>query len=67
MKKFEPLSKDFPHFLIGGDYNPEQWLDYPQILADDMNLMTHSSTGTQPKIAAWIGPLIGPAPAMEAN
>lgn len=39
MKKFEPLSKDFPHFLIGGDYNPEQWLDYPQILEDDMTLM----------------------------
>ena len=28
-------------------------------------MRTHSSTGTQPKTAAWIGPLIGPAPAME--
>ena len=26
-----------------------------------------SSTGSQPKIAAWMGPLIGPAPAMDAN
>ena len=26
-----------------------------------------SSTGSHPKIAAWIGPLIGPAPAMDAN
>lgn len=43
MKKFEPLSKDFPHFLIGGDYNPEQWLDYPRILADDMNLMKEAN------------------------
>ena len=30
-------------------------------------IRTHSSTGTQPKTAAWIGPLMGPAPAMDAN
>ena len=28
-------------------------------------MSTHSSTGTQPNTAAWIGPLIGPAPAMD--
>ncbi|MBQ8432228.1 MAG: beta-galactosidase [Clostridia bacterium] len=39
MKKFSPLSKDFPHLLLGGDYNPEQWLDSPEILAADMELM----------------------------
>ena len=27
----------------------------------------HSSTGIQPKKAALIGPVIGPAPAMEAK
>ena len=27
----------------------------------------HKSTGSHPKIAAWIGPLIGPAPAIDAN
>ena len=27
----------------------------------------HNRTGSQPKIAAWIGPLMGPAPAMDAN
>ena len=26
-----------------------------------------SKTGNHPKIAAWIGPLIGPAPAIDAN
>ena len=26
---------------------------------------THRSTGTQPKMAAWMGPLMGPAPAMD--
>ena len=28
-------------------------------------MSTHSTTGTQPKTAAWMGPLMGPAPAME--
>lgn len=28
-------------------------------------MSTHRSTGTQPKMAAWMGPLMGPAPAMD--
>ncbi len=39
MKKFSPLSKDFPHFLIGGDYSPEQWTCEDGILARDMELL----------------------------
>lgn len=26
-------------FLFGGDYNPDQWKDYPEILKEDMRLM----------------------------
>lgn len=29
----------FPHFLHGGDYNPDQWLDRPDILDRDVELM----------------------------
>ncbi len=29
----------FPHFLHGGDYNPDQWLDYPDVLERDVALM----------------------------
>ena len=29
----------FEHFLHGGDYNPEQWLDRPDILEKDAALM----------------------------
>lgn len=29
----------FPHFLHGGDYNPDQWLDRPDILDKDVELM----------------------------
>ena len=27
------------HFMHGGDYNPEQWLDRPDILEEDIRLM----------------------------
>ncbi len=33
------INDSFPHFLHGGDYNPDQWQDYPEILEEDMRLM----------------------------
>lgn len=33
------IREDYPHFLHGADYNPEQWKDYPDILEEDMRLM----------------------------
>lgn len=39
MKKYPPISSKCPHLLHGGDYNPDQWLDQPQILQEDMRLM----------------------------
>ena len=37
--RFGPINKKCPHFLHGGDYNPEQWLQTPEILQDDIRLM----------------------------
>ena len=34
-----PLTPKFPHLLHGGDYNPDQWLDRPDILEEDVRLM----------------------------
>ena len=34
-----PLTPKFPKLLHGGDYNPEQWLRYPEILKQDVELM----------------------------
>jgi len=34
----EPIKK-FTKMLHGGDYNPDQWLDYPEILIQDIELM----------------------------
>lgn len=33
------LTPQFPHLLHGGDYNPDQWLDEPDILEKDIYLM----------------------------
>jgi beta-galactosidase len=29
----------YRHYLHGGDYNPEQWLDRPDILEADVQMM----------------------------
>lgn len=39
LKKFELIDKSFPHILHGGDYNPEQWIETPEIWNEDMRLM----------------------------
>ena len=33
------LTPRYPHMLHGGDYNPDQWLDRPDILEADIRLM----------------------------
>lgn len=38
-KKFAPISEKIPKLLHGADYNPEQWLEYPEILKEDIRLM----------------------------
>jgi beta-galactosidase len=39
MSKYPPIKGTFPHFLHGGDYNPDQWKDTPEIWDEDMRLM----------------------------
>ena len=40
--------------LHGGDYNPDQWLDYPEVLAQDLELMKESNVNTMTVgIFAW--------------
>ncbi len=33
------INPAYPHMLHGGDYNPDQWQDYPEVLSEDMRLM----------------------------
>ncbi|MBQ9783591.1 MAG: beta-galactosidase [Clostridia bacterium] len=37
MKQY--INEKFPHFIHGGDYNPEQWIDTKEIWDEDMRLM----------------------------
>ena len=41
-KKFTGFGK----MIYGGDYNPEQWLDYPEILAQDVEAMKQAHINT---------------------
>ncbi len=43
MKKYTPICANFPHFLHGGDYNPEQWIQTPEIWETDMKLMKEAN------------------------
>jgi len=38
LEKFPRYGQE-KRLLHGGDYNPDQWLKYPQVLADDLELM----------------------------
>ena len=55
MSKHEKTQLTSANFMLhGGDYNPDQWLDRPDILADDLKLMKHAHTNTfSVGIFAW--------------
>ena len=38
-KRFPPAAPRVPHMVHGGDYNPDQWLDCPEVLEDDIRLL----------------------------
>jgi beta-galactosidase len=38
-RKFPLIDEKLPHFLHGGDYNPDQWRAAPQVWQEDLRLM----------------------------
>ncbi|MBM4164441.1 MAG: beta-galactosidase [Lentisphaerae bacterium] len=38
-KQWKPVIPGFDHLLHGGDYNPDQWLHEPQVIAEDFRMM----------------------------
>jgi len=38
-RRYEPISPKLPHFIHGGDYNPEQWVKAPDVWREDVRLM----------------------------
>ncbi|HMP76712.1 MAG TPA: beta-galactosidase [Kiritimatiellia bacterium] len=37
--RFPPINGKCPHMIHGADYNPDQWLNYPDVLEEDLRLM----------------------------
>ena len=37
--RYPPINPACPHMLHGGDYNPDQWIDTPEVWDRDMRLM----------------------------
>ncbi len=54
-KRFAPIVPRFPHMLHGADYNPDQWLDRPEILDADTALMEKAGCNAfSIGIFAWV-------------
>ena len=45
-EKKNPIVPGFSHILHGGDYNPEQWIETPEIWQEDMRLMKLANFNT---------------------
>src|SRR5512146_629978 len=52
--RYQPILPTFPRLLHGGDYNPDQWQKYPEVLEEDLRLMDLSGCNTfSVGIFAW--------------
>ncbi|WP_270165847.1 beta-galactosidase [Paenibacillus sp. SYP-B4298] len=45
-RRWNPVHPNVTGMLHGGDYNPDQWLDYPHIIDEDFRLMKLASANT---------------------
>lgn len=55
IKKYPPLFDKAPVMLHGADYNPEQWLKYPEVLEEDIRLMKKSHSNVMSVgIFSWV-------------
>lgn len=53
--KYPPINPKFPHFLHGGDYNPDQWIRTPEVWDEDMRLMKLAHCNTMSVgIFSWV-------------
>jgi beta-galactosidase len=41
--RYPPPVARFPHILHGGDWNPDQWLEEPEVIEEDFRLMGRAS------------------------
>ncbi len=54
IKKYPPAAPRVPHMVHGGDYNPDQWLEFPEVLEDDIRLLKNAGINSvSVGIFAW--------------
>jgi beta-galactosidase len=54
VRPFDPIVPGFPRMLHGGDYNPDQWLDRPDVIDEDFRLAKLAGVNTwSVGIFAW--------------
>ena len=46
METYGPIIRNATEILHGGDYNPDQWLETPEIIDRDFELMEKSGCNT---------------------
>lgn len=52
--KYPPAAPRVPHMVHGGDYNPDQWLDYPDVFKTDVELLKNAGINSvSVGIFAW--------------
>ncbi|WP_168123501.1 beta-galactosidase [Paenibacillus sp. HB172176] len=44
IKRYPPINGSLPALMHGADYSPEQWLDQPELLQEDIRLMRLAKT-----------------------
>ncbi|SDD66014.1 beta-galactosidase [Paenibacillus sp. UNCCL117] len=53
-RRYPPVSAKLPALMHGADYNPDQWLDSPEVLGEDIRLMKLANTNVMAVgIFAW--------------
>ena len=53
--KHPPINSKLPHIIHGADYNPDQWLDRPDLLEEDLRLMRLAGCNTMTLgIFSWV-------------
>ena len=46
VNRYPPINPRCPHILHGGDYNPDQWLDRPDVIEEDLRLAKLAGVNT---------------------
>jgi beta-galactosidase len=53
-RSYPPIRLKVPRMLHGADYNPDQWQQYPEALAEDIRLMKLAKCNVISPTVSWL-------------